>query len=121
MARNVIKPGKKTSGVTDNPQKIKKGKLEARKRKSVQNNKEVKEAGGNYLHTIAFWGLAVLLFLPPYFRGLFFAPEQGEGLDFRCCNSMGCLAVEVAEPGLQLSFPSPGLFRAGFSRHLPYF
>jgi len=55
LARNVIKPGKKTSGVTDNPQKIKKGKLEARKRKSVQNNKEVKEAGGNYLHTIAFW------------------------------------------------------------------
>ena len=82
MARNVIKPGKKTSGVTDNPQKIKKGKLEARKRKSVQNNKEVKEAGGNYLHTIAFWGLAVLLFLPPYFRGLFFAPEQEKALIF---------------------------------------
>jgi len=82
LARNVIKPGKKTSGVTDNPQKIKKGKLEARKRKSVQNNKEVKEAGGNYLHTIAFWGLAVLLFLPPYFRGLFFAPEQEKALIF---------------------------------------
>ncbi|MFX4261309.1 O-antigen ligase family protein [Pelotomaculum propionicicum] len=33
-------------------------------------------------HTIAFWGLAVLLFLPPYFRGLFFAPEQERALIF---------------------------------------
>lgn len=86
MAKTALKPGKdqgkKTSGGTDNPQKIKKGKLEARKKKSVQENKEVKEAGGNYLHTIAFWGLAALLFLPPYFRGLFFAPEQEKALIF---------------------------------------
>jgi tetratricopeptide (TPR) repeat protein len=33
-------------------------------------------------HTIAFWGLAALLFLPPYFRGLFFAPEQERALIF---------------------------------------
>lgn len=33
-------------------------------------------------HTIAFWGLAALLFLPPYFRGLFFAPEQEKALIF---------------------------------------
>lgn len=33
-------------------------------------------------HDIAFWGLAVLLFLPPYFRGLFFAPEQERALIF---------------------------------------
>lgn len=33
-------------------------------------------------HTIAFWGLAILLFLPPYFRGLFFAPEQERALIF---------------------------------------
>ena len=34
------------------------------------------------LHTIAFWGLAALLFLPPYFRGFFFAPEQERALIF---------------------------------------
>ena len=33
-------------------------------------------------HTIALWGLAALLFLPPYFRGLFFAPEQERALVF---------------------------------------
>ncbi|OPX91948.1 MAG: O-Antigen ligase [Pelotomaculum sp. PtaB.Bin104] len=32
------------------------------------------------VHTIAFWGLAILLFLPPYFRGLFFQPEQERAL-----------------------------------------
>jgi tetratricopeptide (TPR) repeat protein len=31
---------------------------------------------------IAFWGLAALLFFPPYFRGLFFAPEQERALIF---------------------------------------
>ncbi|MBC7106660.1 MAG: polymerase, partial [Firmicutes bacterium] len=31
---------------------------------------------------IAFWGLAALLFFPPYFRGLFFAPEQEWALVF---------------------------------------
>jgi tetratricopeptide (TPR) repeat protein len=31
---------------------------------------------------IAFWGLAALLFFPPYFRGLFFAPEQERALVF---------------------------------------
>ncbi|MCL6478649.1 MAG: O-antigen ligase family protein [Peptococcaceae bacterium] len=36
----------------------------------------------NILHTVAFWGLAVLLFLPPFFRGLFFAPEQQKALFF---------------------------------------
>ena len=34
----------------------------------------------NYLHAAAFWGLAALIFLPPYFRGLFFAPEQERAL-----------------------------------------
>ncbi|OPX85119.1 MAG: Tetratricopeptide repeat protein [Pelotomaculum sp. PtaB.Bin104] len=33
-------------------------------------------------HAIAFWGLAILLFLPPYFRGLFFQPEQERALIF---------------------------------------
>ncbi len=35
-----------------------------------------------FSHTVAFWGLAVLLFLPPYFRGLFFQPEQERALIF---------------------------------------
>ncbi len=34
------------------------------------------------LHQVAFWGLALLLFFPPYFRGLFFAPEQEKALIF---------------------------------------
>lgn len=34
------------------------------------------------LHQVAFWGLALLLFFPPYFRGLFFAPEQEKALMF---------------------------------------
>lgn len=33
-------------------------------------------------HQIAFWGLAALLFFPPYFRGLFFAAEQERALVF---------------------------------------
>jgi len=33
-------------------------------------------------HAVAFWGLAGLLFLPPYFRGLFFQPEQERALIF---------------------------------------
>ncbi len=33
-------------------------------------------------HAVAFWGLAILLFLPPYFRGLFFQPEQERALIF---------------------------------------
>ncbi|MTI83642.1 MAG: tetratricopeptide repeat protein [Firmicutes bacterium] len=34
----------------------------------------------DWLHQIAFWGLALLLFFPPYFRGLFFAPQQEKAL-----------------------------------------
>ncbi|MCG8402624.1 MAG: O-antigen ligase family protein, partial [Firmicutes bacterium] len=34
------------------------------------------------LHQVAFWGLALLLFFPPYFRGLFFAPDQQKALIF---------------------------------------
>lgn len=32
------------------------------------------------IHQVAFWGLAALLFLPPFFRGLFFPPEQYRAL-----------------------------------------
>ncbi len=34
----------------------------------------------NFVHAAAYYGLAALLFLPPYFRGLFFAPEQERAL-----------------------------------------
>lgn len=36
----------------------------------------------DYLHQVALWGLLALLFLPPYFRGLFFAQEQQAALVF---------------------------------------
>ncbi|MDK2887533.1 MAG: hypothetical protein PWP72_411 [Thermoanaerobacter sp.] len=29
-----------------------------------------------WTYQVAFWGLAALLFFPPFFRGLFFPPEQ---------------------------------------------
>ncbi|OPZ75654.1 MAG: O-Antigen ligase [Firmicutes bacterium ADurb.Bin456] len=85
MAKTTLKirkePGKKTSGRTVNPTKIEKGSTETLGK--IQGKKEVaKTAGWNHLHTIAFWGLAALLFLPPYFRGLFFAPEQEKALIF---------------------------------------
>ncbi len=38
--------------------------------------------GVDWLHRTAFWGLALLLLFPPYFRGLFFAPEQEKALIF---------------------------------------
>lgn len=38
--------------------------------------------GSQAVHAIAFWALAALLFLPPFFRGLFFAPEQQKALFF---------------------------------------
>ncbi len=41
----------------------------------AKNNQKV-----DWLRKIAFWGLALLLFFPPYFRGLFFAPEQEKAL-----------------------------------------
>jgi len=38
--------------------------------------------GVDWLYRTAFWGLALLLLFPPYFRGLFFAPEQEKALIF---------------------------------------
>ncbi|MCF8012337.1 MAG: O-antigen ligase family protein [Clostridiales bacterium] len=35
-----------------------------------------------WLYQVAFWGTALLLFFPPYFRGLFFATEQEKALIF---------------------------------------
>lgn len=39
-------------------------------------------AAPDFIHTAAFWGLALLLFLAPFFRGLFFQPEQQKALIF---------------------------------------
>lgn len=50
--------------------------------KLLKNKVIVQETHWEYAHSIAFWGLAVLLFLTPYFRGLFFAPEQERALIF---------------------------------------
>jgi len=36
----------------------------------------------NLIYWMAFWGLAVLLFVSPFFRGLFFPPEQQRALMF---------------------------------------
>jgi len=36
----------------------------------------------DFIHYLAFWGLALLLFLPPYFRGLHFPSEQELALLF---------------------------------------
>lgn len=43
-----------------------------------KNNKEPFDL----LYKAAFWGSALLLFIPPYFRGLFFAPDQEKALLF---------------------------------------
>lgn len=62
--------------------------MTAKKKKSrskaskKENNKLSGQEQFDVLHTIAFWGLALLLFFPPYFRGLFFAPEQEKALIF---------------------------------------
>jgi len=54
-----------------------------KKRKQVDNKtKAVETTPHDWLHQVAFWGLALLLFFPPYFRGLFFAPEQEKALIF---------------------------------------
>lgn len=36
----------------------------------------------DWLHQISFWAIALLLFIPPYFRGLFFSREQEWALVF---------------------------------------
>lgn len=54
-----------------------------KKRKQVDNKtKAVETTPRDWLHQVAFRGLALLLFFPPYFRGLFFAPEQEKALIF---------------------------------------
>ncbi|MDD4767389.1 MAG: O-antigen ligase family protein [Desulfotomaculaceae bacterium] len=53
-----------------------KNKPSALKKGAINNNSQ------DVFHTIVFWGLAVLLFLTPYFRGLFFALDQERALIF---------------------------------------
>lgn len=51
-------------------------------KKNTSNKKAPETAQWAFSHKVAFWGLAALLFLPPYFRGLFFQPEQERALIF---------------------------------------
>lgn len=47
----------------------------------VEQSKQTKQQEQfDPLHAMAFWGLAALLFFPPYFQGLFFAPQQEKAL-----------------------------------------
>ncbi|MDF9407913.1 O-antigen ligase family protein [Pelotomaculum isophthalicicum JI] len=52
------------------------------KKKAAAVKKTPESDQWEIIHAIAFWGLAILLFLPPYFRGLFFQPEQERALIF---------------------------------------
>lgn len=53
----------------------------AKKKKQVNNKTAAAETTPHeWLYLVAFWGLALLLFFPPYFRGLFFAAEQEKAL-----------------------------------------
>lgn len=60
--------------------------MTAKRKKAIKESQKEKDQAGkqefDVLHQIAFWGLAMLLFFPPYFRGLFFAPEQEKALIF---------------------------------------
>ncbi len=49
-------------------------------KKSGAKFKSPEMAQGEFSHTAAFWGLAVLLFFTPYYRGLFFNTEQEKAL-----------------------------------------
>ncbi|MCG9966649.1 O-antigen ligase family protein [Pelotomaculum terephthalicicum JT] len=52
------------------------------KKKSAVVKKTPESDQWEIVRATAFWGLAILLFLPPYFRGLFFQPEQERALIF---------------------------------------
>ncbi|SFH06745.1 TPR repeat-containing protein [Desulfotomaculum arcticum] len=60
--------------------------MTAKRKKAIKESPKGREQAGkqelDVLHQIAFWGLALLLFFPPYFQGLFFAPEQEKALIF---------------------------------------
>ncbi|MDH7478904.1 MAG: O-antigen ligase family protein, partial [Syntrophomonadaceae bacterium] len=43
-------------------------------------DEENTDMGKNGSYQLAFWGLILLLFFPPFFRGLFFPPEQQKAL-----------------------------------------
>ncbi len=78
MKKNYSKGNNKTIAVKkENKGKKAREDIKAPKVKAVEH-----DAQWDIFHTIAFWGLAILLFLPPYFRGLFFAPEQERALIF---------------------------------------
>ncbi|WP_027364702.1 O-antigen ligase family protein [Desulfotruncus alcoholivorax] len=60
--------------------------MSAKRKKANKESIKEKDQTGKHefdaLRQVAFWGLALLLFFPPYFRGLFFAPQQEKALVF---------------------------------------
>lgn len=58
------------------------GKSQSKSRLSKKSPDLHAKAEFDYLHQVAMWGFMALLFLPPYFRGLFFSPEQQIALVF---------------------------------------
>jgi len=70
---------KKKSAQPKKPPEVKKA---PEIKKTAESKKAPRNEPWEFSHAIAFWGLAILLFLPPYFRGLFFQPEQERALIF---------------------------------------
>jgi len=62
--------------------KAREGKKSSKGKKLLEAKKTPRSSEWEFSHAVAFWGLAILLFLPPYFRGLFFQPEQERALIF---------------------------------------
>lgn len=72
----MAKVNSKEKSKTMEAKKETKGKKAREEIKSLKIKRIGHDRQWDIFQTIAFWGLAVLLFLPPYFRGLFFAPDQ---------------------------------------------
>ncbi len=56
--------------------------MSKKKKPSITIEKTAMSKQPEITYTLAFWGLAILLFLPPYFRGLYFQSDQEWALIF---------------------------------------
>ncbi len=73
---------KVTSEIEAGKKKVAENKKISVNKKALGSNGKIRDTRWELSHAIAFWGLAILLFLPPYFRGLFFPLEQEKALIF---------------------------------------
>ncbi|BAF60764.1 hypothetical protein PTH_2583 [Pelotomaculum thermopropionicum SI] len=80
MSKAASKPKEKKKAAS--APKAREGKKSSEGKKLPEAKKTPRSSEWEFSHAVAFWGLAVLLFLPPYFRGLFFQPEQERALIF---------------------------------------